>query len=132
MIKQIKIEHLDWKENWIDHNNVVFGYSKYQCCCESFGCGVYDPVTKMKVADDMDGLPYHFDFTSSAREDESPYEYIEYPDVLDVAHVTLIHDEDETKKLIFECWCNHNGYYYHDFSFKKREKGANDENIWRM
>lgn len=122
MIKQIHINYCDWKENWIDHNNVVFGYSKNQCC-ESFGWGVYDPITEKKVADDIDGLPYHFDFNSGAREFEPPYEYIEYPNVLDVVHVTLIHDKDATKRLVFECWCNHNGYYYHDFSFGKREKG---------
>lgn len=124
MIKQIHMNYCDWKKNWIDHNNVVFGYSDIQCCCESWGWAVFDPVTKMKVADDMEGLPYHFDFTSGAREDEPEYEDIEYPDVLDVVHVTLIHDEDETKKLIFECWCNHNGYYYHNFSFEKNGKGA--------
>lgn len=122
MIKQIYIKHVSGKRNWIDHNNVVFGYEKDQQCCESFGWAVYDPITREKVADDIEGIPYHFDFTSGAREDEEPYTDIEYPDVLDVVHVTLVHDEDETKKLIFECWCNHNGYYYHDFSFERNEK----------
>ena len=125
MIKQICMKHDSWwdtKRNWIDHNNVVFGYSDDQQCCESFGWAVYDPITREKVADDIDGKPYHFDFESGANEDVVPYTDIEYPDVLDVVHVTLIHDEDKTKKLIFECWCNHNGYYYHDFSLKKNEK----------
>lgn len=125
MINQIHIERMPWKSNWIDHNNVVFGYEDSQHCCESFGWAVYDPITKEKVEDDIDGMPYHFDFASGAREGEEWYTDIEYPDVLDVVHVTLIHDEDETKKLIFECWCNHNGYYYHDFSFEKNEKGEN-------
>ena len=83
---------------------------------------MYDHITREKVADDIDGMPYHFDFKSGANEVIYPYTDIEYPDVLNVVHVTLIHDEDETKKLIFECWCNHNGYYYHDFSLKKNDK----------
>jgi hypothetical protein len=103
---------------------VVFGYDDNHQCCEDFGWLVFDPITGEKVADDIDGMPYHFDFTLGAREDEDPYVDIEYPDVLDVVHVTLVHDEDETKRLIFECWCNHNGYYYHDFSFEKNEKGV--------
>lgn len=32
----------------------------------------------------------------------------------------------KARKLIFECWCNHNGYYYHDFRFKKKAKGETD------
>lgn len=124
MIKCIHIEHANWKRNWIDQNNVVFGYDDKQCCCESFGWAVYDPITKEKVADEIDGMPYHFDFVSGARDVGSEvYSDIEYPDIIDAVHVTLVHDEDETKKLIFECWCNHNGYYYHDFSFEKNKKG---------
>jgi hypothetical protein len=102
---------------------VVFGYQDQLCCCEVFNWAVYDPITREKVAEDLEGMPYHFDFTSGAREDEEPYAYIEAPDIVNIVHVTLVHDEDETKKLIFECWCNHNGYYYHDFSFEKNEKG---------
>lgn len=125
MITQIHIKNTLWKRNWIDHNNVVFGYDRDQLCCESFGWAVYDPITKEKVSDDIDGMPYHFDFESGARTDEAWYTDIEDQDVLDVVHVTLVNDKDETKKLIFECWCNHNGYYYHDFSFEKNEKREN-------
>ncbi len=124
MIECIHIKHANWKRNWIDQNNVVFGYDNDQQCCESFGWAVYDPITKEKVADDIDGMPYHFDFVSGARDVGSEaYSDIEYPDIIDAVHVTLVHDEDETKKLIFECWCNHNGYHYHDFSFEKNKKG---------
>lgn len=120
MIKQIHIKHEPWKKNWIDQNNVVFGYSDQQCCCESWGWAVYDPITKEKVADEIDEMPYHFDFASGAKDvGADAYSDIECPDIIDAVHVTLVHDEDETKKLIFECWCNHNGYYYHDFSFDK-------------
>lgn len=128
MIQQIHIKYAEWKRNWIDQNNVVFGYSDHRCCCESFDWAVYNPISREKVADDIEGLPYHFDFASGAREDEEPYTYIEYPDCLDVVHVTLVHDEDEKNKLIFECWCNHNGYYYHDFSFNKiKEEKSNEQ-----
>ena len=43
-----------------------------------------------------------------------------------VVHVTMEHDDDNTKRLVFECWCNHNGYYYHDFGFEKMEKWKED------
>lgn len=68
MIKEIKINEYDWKKNWIDQNNVVFGFSDQASCCESWGWGVYDPDTKQKIADSPDGMPYHFDFGKGAEE----------------------------------------------------------------
>ena len=121
MIRNIKIDHCPWKRNWIDQNNVVFGYSDQQDCCETFSWGVWNPETKVKVADDPDGMPYHFVFPDGVGIDEACFEDVEYPDVLDVVHVVMEHDEDRTKRLVFECWCNHNGYYYHDFSFETLE-----------
>lgn len=108
------------KRNWIDQNNVVFGYDDYQQCCESWGWGVYDPETGEKVAEDPSGLPYHFDFEAGARADEARIFSDVRPE--DTVQVTLVHDEDPTKRLIFECFNCHNGYYYHDFSFEKLKK----------
>ena len=121
MINQIRSAY-DWKRNWIDQNNVVFGYSDSHQCCESFDWGVWDPVTRKKVAINPDGMPYHFVFKEGARTDEPCFEEIEFPEVLDVVHVTMEHDDDKKKRLVFECWCNHNGYYYHDFDFENKDE----------
>lgn len=125
MIKTIAntITELYGKQNWIDQNNIVFGFSDSQQCCEAFGWGVYDPITKEKVADEPDGLPYHFDFASGAKENDSAAylvdEYGDSPD--DWVQVELVHDTDPKKRLVLECYNYHNGYYYHDFSFFKKE-----------
>ena len=105
---------------WIDQHNVVFGYDAYQQCCETWGWGVYDPKTGKKVADEPNGLPYHFDFEAGAREDEARIFSDEHPE--DTVQVTLVHDEDPKKTLIFECFNDQNGWYYHDFSFKRLEE----------
>lgn len=111
------------KHNWIDQNNVVFGFQDSQQCCEGFGWGVYDPLTKKKVADEPDGLPYHFDFGAGAKENNNTaYQVDEYgygPD--DWVQVELVNDTDPKKRLVLECYNYHNGYYYHDFSFSKKE-----------
>ena len=39
------------KRNFVDQNNVVFGYDDQRDCCESFGMGVYDPATHELVAE---------------------------------------------------------------------------------
>lgn len=78
---------------------------------------MYDPETGKKVAEDPAGLPYHFDFEAGARENEARIFSEEYPE--DTVQVTLVHDDDPEKKLIFECFNCHNGYYYHDFSFER-------------
>lgn len=108
------------KFNWIDQNNVVFGYDAFQQCCEHFGWGVYDPETGQKVAEDPAGLPFHFDFEAGARENEARIFSEDSPE--DTVQVTLVHDDDPEKKLIFECFNCHNGYYYHNFSFMQIEE----------
>ena len=122
MIQDIwnKITLDNGKHNWIDQNNVVFGYDDYTHCCEYWGWGVYDPKTGEKVAEDPAGLPYHFDFEAGARENKGRIYTGEEP--TDTVQVTLVHDDDPKKTLIFECFNCHNGYYYHDFSFKRLEE----------
>ena len=122
MIQDIwnKITLDNGKHNWIDQNNVVFGYDDYTHCCEYWGWGVYDPETGKKVADEPNGLPYHFDFEAGARENEGRIYTGE--DTPDTVQVTLVHDDDPKKTLIFECFNCHNGWYYHDFSFKRLEE----------
>ena len=73
MIKRIYIKHSAGKSNWIDQNNVVFGYDDYDICCEAWGYSVYDPITKEKISNDPDGMPYHFDFSTGARENTEEY-----------------------------------------------------------
>ena len=122
MIQDIgnKITNDYGKHNWIDQNNVVFGYDDHQQCCEDWGWGVYDPETGKKVAEDPAGLPYHFDFEAGAN--AYPLRIYTDEDTTDEVQVTLVHDDDPKKKLIFECFNYHNGYYYHDFSFKRLEE----------
>ena len=107
------------KHNWIDQNNVVFGYEDKRHCCEYFGWGVFDPQTGKKVAEDPAGLPYHFDYEAGA--DACPLRIYTDEDTTDEVQVMLVHDDDPKKKLIFECFNCHNGYYYHDFSFNRLE-----------
>lgn len=104
------------KQNWIDQNKVVFGYDNYRQSCEEFGWGVYDPDTRAKVAEEPHGLPYHFVFEEGAKEN-SGLSFKE--DVTDWVHVTLEADDGSGKRLVLECYCDHNGYYYHDFDFWK-------------
>lgn len=125
MIQDIgnKITNDYGKHNWIDQNNVVFGYDDYRQCCEYWGWGVYDRDTGEKVADDPNGLPYHFDFETGA--DAFPLRIYTDLETTNEVQVTLVHDDDPKKKLIFECFNCHNGYYFHDFSFKRIEEEKN-------
>ena len=144
MIKELKnsVTEAFSKRNWIDQNNIVFGYEDSQDCCEDWGWGVWNPKTKEKVADSPDGLPYHFDFESGATEIEfTDYlpkrEYAKmlygqdqtYLDHLDVVRVNLLPDEGtEGEPLVFEAWTDHNGYYLHSFAFEKRDNNKKGKN----
>lgn len=140
MIKEIFIRG-SYKANWIDQNNVVFGYDDWQHCCEDFGWGVFNrdgtPIDK-----ELDGLPYHFDFKAGALEhfpeDWSRdaidgvltsmfgLEYVTYTP--DVVVVKLNPDDNNGSPLYFICINYHNGYYYHDFSFgENRETKGGEE-----
>ena len=126
MITEIKIPH-SFKKNWIDQNGIVFGYDDSQHCCEAFGWGVFNPETREEVATSPTGLPYHFDFEKGAVEVEGHKDNVfaikdTVADSIDVVHVELVSDTDNQKRLVFECFNIHNGYYYHDFSFSKKEK----------
>lgn len=116
---KITLDH--GKHNWIDQNNVVFGYDDDTQCSESWGWGVYDPETGEMVAEDPAGLSYHFDFEAGANESPLRIYTDESDECTDIVQVTLVRDDDPEKKLIFECFNCHNGYYYHDFSFKRLE-----------
>ena len=125
MIRAISNQAWREKRNWIDQNNVVFGYSDYRQCCEEYGWGVFNPKTRERVADDPDGMPYHFVFDDGAKEGDEAFSTIEGPDTcLNVVHVTMAPDDGEGDALVFECFCSHNGYYYHDFSFEDKGGGA--------
>lgn len=137
MITEIKnsVTETYAKRNWIDQNNVVFGYDDTQDCCEDWGWGVWNPKTKERVADSPNGMPYHFDLDAGATVMEfTDYlpkrEYCNllygqdetYLDHLDVVRVNLIPDKGVTgDPLVFEAYTSHNGYYLHGFSFSKQE-----------
>jgi len=136
MIKEIKTITLEMygKKNWIDQNNIVFGFSDEGQCCESWGWGVFNEKTREKIADNPKDLPYHFDYEFGARtegcsdeieldKNEVIYKNDEisgHTDVTDVVQVRLVADDGKGPSLIFQCYTLHNGYYLHDFSFRKK------------
>lgn len=129
MIKDIIIRG-SYKANWIDQNNVVFGYDNEQQCCEDYMWGVFNRDGTL-IAKNPDGLPYHFDFKAGAlthfNEDWSTdaiYDVLTsmfglnyVTDTPDVVVVKLIPDDNNGFPLYFVCVNYHNGFYYHDFSF---------------
>ena len=129
MIKRIFIRD-SYKANWIDQNNVVFGYDNEQQCCENFCWGVFN-MDGTLIANNPDGLPYHFDFKADALEEfpedwskdaidnafASMFGWDYFNNNQDVVVVKLIPDDNNESSLYFICFNDHNGYYYHDFSF---------------
>lgn len=138
MITEIKnsVTETYAKRNWIDQNNVVFGYDDYQNCCEFWGWGVWNPKTKKRVADSPSGMPYHFDLEAGATaieftDDLPKREYCNLLygqdetclDHLDVVRVNLIPDDGAAgDPLVFEAYTSHNGYYLHSFNFSKKQE----------
>lgn len=106
------------KSNWIDQNNTVVGYDDEQQCCETFGWGVYDKVTRNRVADSPEGMPYHF----GAVCDEPLFASSYLLDDPDIDQIELLPDDGKLPVLVFEFYNCHNGYYYHEFSVKRIEK----------
>ena len=135
MIKEIFIRG-SYKANWIDQNNVVFGYDDNQQCCEDFRWGVFN-TDGTPIAENPDGLPYHFDFKAGALEHfpedwstdainkvfTSMFGRDSHTDITDVVVVKLMPDGNKGPSLYFICINDNNGYYYHDFSFDCRKGG---------
>lgn len=107
-----------YKCNWIDQNNVVVGYDYIRQCCEVFGWGVYDKETRVRVADDPCGMPYHFGAVCDYEQFE-PQEFYEEPDL---DQIELLPDDGKSPVLVFEFYNCHNGYYHHEFSVQKIEE----------
>lgn len=134
MIKEIFIRG-SYKANWIDQNKVVFGYDNERECCEEFRWGVFN-ADGISIAENPDGMPYHFDFKAGALEHfpedwstvtidmviMSMFGFDHFTDMADVVVVKLIPDDDNGSPLYFICINDHNGYYYHDFSFDCRKE----------
>lgn len=107
----------EWKSNWIDQNNVVVGYDDSQQCCEQFGWGVYDKDTRVWVADDPSGMPYHFGSVC----DYDQFVLLDPYESPDLDQIELLPDDGKSPVLVFEFHNCHNGYYHHDFSVKRME-----------
>lgn len=124
MIKYIPVKG-SGKSNWLDDRGVLVGFDDNQQCCEKFGCGVYDKESGKRVCGDPSGLPYHFAKTFETNTKTSiEREYCGDP-AADLFQVEMFPDDGKSPVLIFECFNNHNGYYYHDFNltvdFKESE-----------
>ena len=132
MIKYIQVKN-SYKANWLDDRGVLVGFDAFQQCCEEFGYRVYEKESGKPVFDDPDGLPYHFAKTYETNTDETNTDeknskikraYCGDP-LIDLFQVEMFPDDGMGPVLVFECFNNHNGYYYHDFDMKVdfREEG---------
>lgn len=125
MIKYIQVKN-SYKANWLDDQGVLVGFDTCQQCCEEFGYRVYDKKSGKPVFDDPDGLLYHFAKTYETNTDETNTDeknskikraYCGDP-LIDLFQVEMFPDDGKGPVLVFECFNNHNGYYYHDFDMK--------------
>lgn len=120
MIKFIPVKG-SCKANWLDDRGVLVGFDDEQQCCEDFGCGVYEKDSGKRVSNDPSGLPYHFAKTYKENEDRA---YCGNNSA-DLFQVDMFPDDGKSPILVFECYNDHNGYYYHDFNmtvdFKESE-----------
>ena len=113
MIKYIPVKGT-CKSNWPDDRGVLVGFDDEQLCCEEFREGVYEKESGKQVSRDPDGLPYHFAKTYKANGKRA---YCG-GDPANLFQVDMFPDDDESTILVFECFNDHNGYYYHDFDMK--------------
>lgn len=125
MIKYIQVKN-SYKANWLDDRGVLVGFDNFQQCCEEFGYRVYEKESGKLVFDDPDGIPYHFAKTYETNTDETNINeknskikraYCGDP-LIDLFQVEMFPDDGKGPVLVFECFNNHNGYYYHDFDMK--------------
>nr|DAF73114.1 MAG TPA: hypothetical protein [Caudoviricetes sp.] len=125
MIKYIQVKN-SYKANWLDDRGVLVGFDNFQQCCEEFGYKVYEKESGKLVFNDPDGIPYHFAKTYETNTDETNTNeknskikraYCGDP-LIDLFQVEMFPDDRKGPVLVFECFNNHNGYYYHDFDMK--------------
>ena len=120
MIKYIPIKGTS-KSNWLDDRGVLVGFADRRQCCEDFGYGVYEKEGGKHVSDDPSDLPYHF---AKTYEENGGHDYCG-KNPRDLFQVEMFPDDGKSPVLVFECYNDHNGYYYHDFNmmvdFKESE-----------
>lgn len=120
MIKYIQVKN-SYKANWLDDRGVLVGFDVTSQCCEVFGYRVYEKESGKPIFDDPDGLPYHFAKTYETNTKIGKTgivcEYCGDPSA-DLFQVDMFPDDGKGPVLVFECFNNHNGYYYHDFEMK--------------
>lgn len=120
MIKYIQVKN-SYKANWLDDQGVLVGFDVNSQCCEVFGYRVYEKESGKHVFDDPDGLPYHFAKTYETNTKMGRIGIVrEYcgDEAADLFQVDMLPDDGKGPVLVFECFNNHNGYYYHDFEMK--------------
>ena len=107
------------KVNFVDENNLVLGYSLFQCCCEHAGWFIADKPTFqiMEQIEEPNLEGWVFDssyfYSGEIEADEDSYD-----DGL-VVIFRIIKQDKERFIHLFNC---HNGYYSHGFDFTLAEK----------
>ena len=114
MIRYIPVKNSS-KSNWLDDQGVLVGFDDEQQCCEDYGYGVYEKESGKRVDYDPSGLHYHF---AKDYEECCDRAYCHNDDA-ELFQVEMYPDEGyDGPVLVFECYNDHNGYYYHDFEMK--------------
>lgn len=115
----MKIFDKDGKTNFVDENNVLVGYSNYQCCCEDFGYLFTRKIPKNSDCSTAEWLGeefYRFD-----------PEFFQHSG--DMVHFKLHHVDDVEDIVYLTLYNYHNGYYSHGFIFSVDGVVKQDEYI---
>ncbi len=105
--------------NWVDDNNVVLGFSAYQCCCEQFGYFYHE--IHDKPSESEKNLNEEFDL--AFYEFDPDFKELNNYDVVDCggSFTARLRSNAGLPDLYLTIYNSHNGYYSHGFSFDKCE-----------
>lgn len=103
------------KLNWLDQNNVVFGFDGEKAKSVITGMSVFNLLGKRVAANPTD-LPYHFSLAHQPKHVSTSEIFGKaWSDVDDVLHVELLPDNAGDPALILECYNYSHGFYYIQF-----------------
>ena len=118
--------HWDTKVNFVDENNVYFGYDMAGQCCEHFGWFLADETVIPKTWDEYEEMSkLKTDINTDLSDfvfDTSYFNKFYCENVYDLGMVILrIVNQDHSKEKFIHVYNCHNGYYSHGFEFKDNE-----------
>lgn len=135
--------HWENKVNFVDENNVYFGYDMNGQCCEQYGWFVADKISIPNTWEEFDGKyrePYQdvnainkelVDFvfdTSYFNEFHSQELNQKLGNDLTMVILRIVNQDHSKEKFIHVYNC-HNGYYSHGFEFKDNENSIQEGSI---